>query len=339
MTALPSYRLSVAPMMDVTDRHFRFFARILSKHTLLYTPMITTYALKFGHTQKLLQYSPQEHPLALQLGGDDPADLAWCAEQAENFGYDEVNINVGCPSDRVQKGNFGACLMATPNVVADCVAAMTAKVKIPITVKHRIGIVGKESYEDMCNFVSTVSQAGCKHFIVHARIAILEGLNPKQNRSVPPLRYEDVYRLKKEFPHLQIVINGGVRDWSSVHQHLQHVDGVMIGRLAESDPYFFAEADTQVFSAQCPTLTRQEVLEKMLPYLEQEVATGSKLRDATRHLIPLMNGLPGARHWRHAMNTAESLEKVIQHCESFQKQLFLASTDTPTENNLTKEEI
>ncbi|MBK8013277.1 MAG: tRNA dihydrouridine(20/20a) synthase DusA [Deltaproteobacteria bacterium] len=241
------YRLSVAPMMERTDRHYRYMARLLTRRTLLYTEMVTTWALLHGDRRRLLDYSECERPLALQLGGDNPDDLAQCAVWAEELGYDEVNLNVGCPSERVISGRFGACLMAEPVRVAAIVAAMRARVRIPVTVKHRIGINGLESYEDLANFVRVVAEAGCARFTVHARIAILGGLSPAENREIPPLRYEDVYRLKSDFPALEIELNGGVRSLDSALSHLQHVDAVMIGRAAYERPILLASADALIF--------------------------------------------------------------------------------------------
>lgn len=314
-------KLSIAPMMEITDRHFRYLMRVMSKRTLLYTPMITMYALIHGDVKTLLHYSPEEHPLALQLGGSDPEKLAHCAKLAEEFGYDEVNLNVGCPSDRVQEGCFGAYLMAKPELVAECVAAMKAKVKIPVTVKHRIGINGKETYEDMVYFVSQVAKAKCDCFIVHARIAVLEGLNPKQNRTIPPLRYEDVYRLKKDFPSETIVINGGIRTLEDAQTQLRHVDGVMIGRAAEDNSILFTEADQKIFAEPTAPLTREEIIERYIPYFDAELAKGTRPRELTRHLMPLFNGFPGARFWRRRMGdpgTTSLKTHFLEHAKQVQ---------------------
>ncbi len=292
--------LSVAPMMEWTDRHYRFFMRLITRRTLLYTEMVTAQAILNGDKQRLLGFSPEEHPLALQLGGDDPGDLAESARIGVDYGYDEIDLNVGCPSDRVQSGRFGACLMARPETVARCVEAMREAVSIPVTVKHRIGIDGRESYEEMADFVRIVADAGCDRFIVHARIAILQGLSPAENRTVPPLRYEDVYRLKREFPHLSIEINGGIRTLPDAQAHLEQCDGVMIGRAAYENPFIFAGADKMFFESEGPGLTRREIVERMIPYMDEQVARNERMRltALSRHLIGLFAGEPGSRRWR-----------------------------------------
>jgi tRNA-dihydrouridine synthase A len=291
--------LSVAPMMDRTDRHFRFFMRQMTKHTLLYTEMVTTGAVIRGHRERIIGYDPIEKPLALQLGGDDPTALAECARIAEGEGYDEVNLNVGCPSDRVQNGNFGACLMAQPHIVAEGVAAMRNAVKIPVTVKHRIGIDDFDSYEFMLKFVDVVAQAKADRFSVHARKALLQGLSPKDNRSIPPLRYEDIYRLKRERPDLCIEINGGIRSLESVQDHLHYVDGVMIGRAAYEDPYIFAEADKKIFKDKdAPIRRRTEIVHACLDYADAWVKTGGRLHAVSRHLLTLFARQAGARIFR-----------------------------------------
>ena len=297
-TAIAAAPLSIAPMMDRTDRHFRYFMRQITRHTLLYTEMVTSNAIIHGDRERLLGFSPEEKPLALQLGGDTPVDLAACARIAAVMGYDEVNLNVGCPSDRVKNGNFGACLMARPQRVANCVAAMRAAVSIPVTVKHRIGIDQRDRYEDMAHFVSVVAQAGCDRFTVHARKAWLQGLSPKENRTVPPLRYADVHRLKREFPHLFIEINGGLKTLVEAKAQLGAVDAVMIGRAAYDDPYLFAEADRLIFGQSTPVPTRQAIAESMLPYIETWIAKGYKLNKITRHMLQLFLGQPGSRLWR-----------------------------------------
>lgn len=290
--------LSVAPMMDRTDRHFRFLMRQITRRTLLYTEMVTTGAILHGNRDKLLGFDPLEHPIALQLGGDDPAQLAACARIAEDWGYDEVNLNVGCPSDRVQNGRFGACMMARPVHVADCVAAMRASTALPVTVKHRIGIDNLERYEDMAHFVDTVAGAGCDRFTVHARIAVLSGLSPKENRIIPPLRYGDVYRLKTEFPALAIEINGGITTLAQTADHLDYVDGVMIGRAAYDNPYLFAEADA-FFDAEAPSPpSRREVLVGILPYLGQCDAQGLPSSRTLRHILGLFAHQPVAKAWK-----------------------------------------
>lgn len=300
--------LSVAPMMDRTDRHFRYFLRQISQQTLLYTEMITTGAMLNGPRERLLGFDEAEHPISLQLGGDDPKDLAQSAHIAEDYGYDEVNVNVGCPSDRVQNGSFGACLMARPERVAEGVAAMMARVKIPVTVKHRIGIDDLDRYEDMLNFVDVVAQTGCTRFSVHARKAWLQGLSPKENRTIPPLRYEDVYRLKRERPDLDIEINGGILGLQQSLQHLDHVDAVMIGRAAYDDPYLFAEADRQIFNVDRHPGTRHEVGERMVAYAARCVEKGHRLHAITRHMMGLFQGVPGARAYRRHLST-----RAIKH--------------------------
>lgn len=274
VTSNQVYPLSIAPMMDRTDRHYRYFMRQITRRTLLYTEMVTTAAILHGDQEQLLGFSPEEKPLVLQLGGDNPNHLATCAKIAEDMGYDQVNLNVGCPSDRVQNGNFGACLMAQPELVAKAVEAMQKVVNIPVTIKHRIGIDDQDKYEDMANFVRIVANAGCQHFSVHARKAWLQGLSPKENRTIPPLRYEEVHRLKQEFPQLFIEINGGFKTLTEVKDQLQFVDAVMIGRAAYDHPYLFATADQEIYGEKTPPLTRQEVIEAMYPYLEYWLQKG-----------------------------------------------------------------
>lgn len=303
--------ISVAPMMDCTDRHFRWFMRQISRRTLLYTEMVTMGAVLHGDRERLLGFSPEERPLALQLGGDDPGMLAECARIGEGMGYDEININVGCPSERVASGNFGACLMARPERVADCVAAMRSAVQIPVTVKHRIGVDNSDAYEDMFNFVTTVAAAGCDRFTVHARKAVLGGLSPKENRTVPPLRPLDVYRLKAELPRLRIEINGGVLNLAAAEEHLRaNVDGVMIGRAAYDNPYLFAEVDRRFYGEQGEAPGRSEVARLFGEYAERwltrpEVWPGSKLSGLTRHVLGLFSGMPGAREFRRLLTTAQ----------------------------------
>lgn len=304
LTSLPTFDyatgnpLSVAPMMDRTDRHFRYLMRLITRKTLLYTEMVTIPAIINGDRAKLLDFSPEEHPLALQIGGDDPEKAAECARIAADWGYDEINLNVGCPSDRVKSGNFGACLMAQPEIVANVVEAMQQAVNLPITVKHRIGIDERDRYEDLTEFVRVVSEAGCQRFTVHARKAWLQGLSPKENRNVPPLRYEDIYRLKQDFPHLFIEINGGIKTLSEIKEHLSAVDAVMIGRAAYDNPTLFATVDQEIYGEDCTPSTMKEVVQKMLPYIDYWVSEGVKLNRITRHLIHLFNGQPGARLWR-----------------------------------------
>jgi len=295
----PAHRLSVAPMMDWTDRHCRFFHRLLSRHALLYTEMITTGALVHGDVARHLRFNAEEHPVALQLGGSEPADLAHCAQLGEQWGYDEINLNCGCPSERVQRGAFGACLMAEPQLVADCVKAMVDVVKVPVTVKHRIGIDKSESYEFVRDFVGAVSEAGCNTVIVHARNAWLKGLSPKENREVPPLRYELVYRLKREFPELTIVINGGITTGEQVKAQLHELNGVMVGREAYHNPWWLASWDEAFFGAGAGGRTRESVESQMVDYMVSQAADyGTPWPSIARHMLGLRHGLPGARRWR-----------------------------------------
>ena len=291
-------RLSVAPMLDWTDRHCRYFHRLLSQQTLLYTEMITTGAILHGKGD-FLEYNEQEHPLALQLGGSNPVDLAACAKLAGERGYDEINLNVGCPSDRVQNGRFGACLMAEPELVADCVSAMKEVTDIPITVKTRIGIDDQDSYEFLTKFVSTVSEkGGCEQFTIHARKAWLSGLSPKENREIPPLDYDRAYQIKKDFSDLVIAVNGGVTTLEQTKEHLQHLDGVMIGREAYHSPFILAEVDQQIFGLDTPIKKRSQVVEEMYPYIERELSNGASLGHISRHMLGLFQSMPGARQWR-----------------------------------------
>jgi tRNA-dihydrouridine synthase A len=285
-------------MMDRTDRHYRYFMRHITRRTLLYTEMVTTGAILHGDRDKLLSFDPLEKPLALQLGGDDPDQLTACARFAEAWGYDEVNLNVGCPSDRVQNGRFGACMMARPDHVATCVAAMRAATLLPVTVKHRIGIDHLDHYEDLAHFVDTVAKAGCDRFVVHARIAILKGLSPKENRTIPPLRYGDVYRLKADFPALTIEINGGITALDQTLRHLCEVDGVMIGRAAYDNPYLLATADTLFDATRSPAPSRREVLDGILPYLEQCDRHGLPASRTLRHLLGLFAHQSVAKGWK-----------------------------------------
>lgn len=296
-------KLSIAPMMAYTDRHYRVLMRLISRQALLYTEMVTTGFLIHGHHPKrALAYSPIEHPLALQLGGADPAQLAICARMAEDFQYDEVNLNVGCPSDRVNTGQFGACLMKKPELVAECVAAMCAAVKLPITIKTRIGVDHQDSYEQLQFFIRTVAAAGCKTFIIHARKAWLKGLSPRQNRSVPPLQYDLVYQLKRDFPHLELIINGGIKTITEVEHHLQQVDGVMIGREAYDNPFLLAEIDHQFFGSSIVNRSREEVVNQYLPYILDQLAQGESFSRVSRHLMGLFQGQPGARQWRRMLS-------------------------------------
>ncbi|ENW95029.1 tRNA dihydrouridine(20/20a) synthase DusA [Acinetobacter dispersus] len=311
-------RISVAPMMDWTTKDYRFFARLFNPNVVLYTEMVTTGAIIYGGANRHLDFNQQEHPIVLQLGGSNPQELATCTKMAEDWGYNEVNLNVGCPSDRVQNNKIGACLMAEPNLVAECIHSMQKAVSIPVTVKHRIGIDDMQSYEEMLHFVDTIAATGCTHFIVHARIAILQGLSPKENRDVPPLRYDDVYRLKQERPHLTIEINGGIKTFDETQQHLQHVDGVMIGREAYHNPYLLAEMG-QLWNLETPD--RFEIMQQMMPYIHQRVAEGAPLSIITRHILGLFQNLPGARKWRQALSggnakTIADIENAIQNIQT-----------------------
>jgi tRNA-dihydrouridine synthase A len=284
-------------MMDWTDRHCRYFLRLLSPRAMLYTEMVTAAAIHHGDYRSLLEFDAAEHPVALQVGGSDPVLMAKAARRGAEFGYDEININVGCPSDRVQSGQFGACLMATPGVVAECLRAMRAETDVPVTVKTRIGIDDEDSYAFLRQFVDVLAEAGCRKFVVHARVAILEGLSPKENRSVPPLKYEHVFRLKDERPDLGVVLNGGITTIGQVDEVLEHVDGVMIGRQAYHDPYFLAALEHHLNPGWCPP-DRHSVVADMLPYIEAELARGERLGRITRHMLGLFAGQPGARAWR-----------------------------------------
>jgi tRNA-dihydrouridine synthase A len=297
-----SHRLSVAPMLDWTDRDYRYFLRLISKHSLLYTEMVTTGALIYGQRERFLAHDASEYPLALQLGGSDPKTLAACARFGQDAGYSEINLNVGCPSDRVQSGSFGACLMADPKLVAEGVAAMQAEVTIPVTVKTRLGIDEHDSYEFVYDFIQQVSAAGCDMFIMHARKAWLQGLSPKENRDVPPLEYDRVYQLKRDFPQLHIDINGGIKTLEQATLQLEQVDGVMMGRAAYHDPYLLAQADSQIFADDHPIPSRHEVIRQMLPYIEQRMTEGRPLKSITRHLLGLFQGQVGARAWRRHLS-------------------------------------
>jgi len=289
-------------MMDWTDRHDRYFLRLISRHAVLYTEMVTTGALLHGDTHHLLRFDPAEHPVALQIGGSDPGEMAAAARLGADAGYDEININVGCPSERVQRGAFGACLMAEPALVGECVAAMRAAVDVPVTVKTRIGIDDRDSYEELVEFIARLRDAGCETFIVHARKAWLKGLSPKENREIPPLDYERVYRLKREFPELEIIINGGIRTLEECDQHLEYVDGVMLGREAYHNPYLLAEVDRRLYGDVHDVPTRHEVLEALYPYVARELDAGVHLGHMSRHILGLFQGLPGARKWRRYLS-------------------------------------
>jgi tRNA-dihydrouridine synthase A len=312
---LPSRRLSVAPMMDWTDRHCRMFHRQITRHTWLYTEMVTTGALLYGDVARHLDFNGEEHPVALQLGGSEPADLARSAKLGEQWGYDEINLNCGCPSERVQKGAFGACLMAEPELVADCVKAMRDAVSIDVTVKHRIGIDKTASYDFVRDFVGTVAEAGCATFIVHARNAILQGLSPKENREIPPLKPEYAYQLKRDFPQLEILINGGIKTVQEIDAHLQYVDGVMLGREAYHNPYLMASFDARYYGDDSPVKSRIEILHAMQPYIREQLERfgksgaggGLRLNSITRHMLGLMAGMPGARAFRQTLSDSKKL--------------------------------
>jgi len=291
--------ISIAPMMDWTDRHCRYFLRLLAPSALLYTEMVTAQAIRHGDRERLLGFDPFEQPVALQLGGSEPDVLAEAARAGADYGYDEINLNVGCPSDRVQSGRFGACLMAEPTLVRDCVAAMRDVVDLPVTVKSRIGIDAQEDYGFLRDFVGTVAESGCEVFVVHARKAILGGLSPKENREIPPLRYEFVYRLKQEFPQLTVVLNGGVRDLESARAHLARVDGVMIGREAYHNPYFLTQLEQALNGVEPPR--REDIMARFQDYMAAQLDRGVRLSAMTRHVLGLYLGQPGARRWRRQL--------------------------------------
>jgi len=306
------HRFSVAPMLDWTDRHSRYMYRLISKHAVLYTEMVTTGAILFGKGD-YLAFNDEEHPVVVQLGGSDPKAMAECAKRCEERGYDAVNINVGCPSDRVQNGMFGACLMANPALVADCVQAMRDVVNIPITVKTRIGIDDSDEYQFLQDFVGKVSEAGCTDFTIHARKAWLNGLSPKENRDIPPLNYERVYQLKKDFPQLQISINGGIKTIADSLEHLRHLDGVMIGREVYQNPMFLAQVDSAIYNSSERTPSAVEVVEKMLPYIERQMLQGARFWHIARHMLGLFIEVPGARQWRrHLSENGHKQDATIQ---------------------------
>lgn len=322
----PPHRFSVAPMLDWTDSRCRYFHRLLSRHSLLYSEMVTTGALIHGDHQRFLYKDLLENPVAFQLGGSNARELALCAKMVEDYGYDEVNLNVGCPSDRVQNGRFGACLMAEPVLVAECVMAMIQAVKIPVTVKSRIGIDERDSYEELVHFIDTVATAGCETFIVHARKAWLSGLSPKQNRDVPPLRYDVVYRLKQEFPHLNIIINGGITTLEQAETMLAHVDGVMVGREVYQNPYLLAQVDQRLYGDNYPPVSRQQVVELLIPYIQQQLASNNQVRlnSITRHILGLFHGEYGARLWRRHLSEnacrAGATEQIVLDALKFTEQ-------------------
>ncbi len=291
--------VSIAPMMDWSDRHYRYFMRLITKHSLLYTEMITSGAIIHGDRDRFLNFNAEEHPVAIQLGGSDPVQLAECATIATDYGYDEINLNVGCPSDRVQSGRFGACLMAEPNLVAECVHAMMKNTQLPVTVKTRLGIDDRDSYEELFEFIKKSANAGCETFILHARTAWLKGLSPKENRHIPPLQYNVVYQIKKDFPELEIIINGGIKTIKEINDHLGKVDGVMIGREAYHNPYFLSEADKIFYNDQnVENNTRKEVVEKIINYMDEQIKKNVHLKHMSRHILGLFQGEPGAKKWR-----------------------------------------
>jgi tRNA-dihydrouridine synthase A len=289
-------------MLDWTDRHCRYFLRLISRRILLYTEMVTTGALLHGDRDRFLRFNPAEHPVAIQLGGSDPKEMAACARMGEEQGFDEINMNLGCPSSRVQSGRFGACLMAEPALVADCVATMKHAVSVPVTAKTRIGIDERDSYEELCDLVDALVAAGCDALIVHARKAWLQGLSPKENREIPPLRYEVVQQLKSDFPAMPIAINGGVTSLEQANSLLRDLDGVMIGRAAYHDPWLLAAADREIFGDRHPEPTRHRVLDAFVPYMEREMAAGVPLNAMTRHILGLFQGQPGAKRWRRTIS-------------------------------------
>ena len=310
-----SHKIILAPMMDLTDRHCRYFLRQISKHLFLYTEMVTAKALIHGDRERFLKYHETEHPLCLQLGGSDPQELAQCAKWAEEWGYDEVNLNVGCPSDRVQAGEFGLCLMKKPELVAECVRAMKDVVNIPVSVKTRIGYDHVDSYEALHAFVQQVVAAGVDQVTIHARKGWLSGLNPKDNRTIPPLQYDVVYRLKQDFKDIPIAINGGILTLKEAQAHLEKVDGVMLGRAAYYDSYVLAETDQQFYGSKAPILSREEIIKKMLPYCEAELTQGTQLRHITQHWLGLYHATPTAKAWRRLVTaphvTLAAIEEAL----------------------------
>ncbi|MCH9698169.1 MAG: tRNA dihydrouridine(20/20a) synthase DusA [Gammaproteobacteria bacterium] len=306
-------------MLDRTDRHFRYFLRLISPHLVLFTEMVTANTLKHGNRNHQLAYHPVEHPVVFQLGGSDPELLAQCAGLVEEHGYNEVNLNVGCPSDRVQKGRFGACLMKEPELVAECVSAMRDHVSIPVTVKNRLGVDDCDSYEALSRFIRIVSEAGCNTFYIHARKAWLKGLSPKQNRSIPPLMYDMVYQLAEDFPHLELIINGGITDVDQIKDHLKHVDGVMLGRLLCDHPFILHDIEQQLYSDSAVNQSRRDVLQRYLDYAEQQLGQGVRLQTLMRHILGLFHGQPGARQWRRILSESDDnrLEIARHYLESY----------------------
>ena len=330
----PSRRFCIAPMLDWTDRYYRRFARELSQQTWLYTEMVNTGAIIHGDKMRHLRFDPAENPLALQLGGSEPSDLAKCAKIAEEWGYNEVNLNVGCPSERVQSGSFGACLMLEPSLVADGVKAMRDACDIDVTVKHRIGIDKLEDYSFVRDFVGVVAEAGCNTFIVHARNAILKGLSPKENRDIPPLKYDYAYQLKRDFPQLEIIINGGITTLADSQMHLQHVDGVMLGREAYHNPWILTEVDAAIYGLPHIEKTRRQAMENLRGFMDAELTAGMPIRYLARHILGLYQGIPGARDWRRTLSDAALLknadwrliEEALNIVESRQEHIHATST-------------
>ena len=289
-------------MLDWTDRHERYFLRLITKHALLYTEMVTTGAIIFGDRDRYLRFNPEEHPVALQLGGSDVNHLAESTKIAEDYGYDEVNLNLGCPSNRVQNGSFGACMMAEPALVAECIASMTDAAEIVVTAKIRIGIDDQDSFEELVHFVGSMHEAGCDSFVVHARKAILKGLSPKENRSIPPLKYDVVYKIKELFPDCHITINGGIKTLEETSEHLKHVDGVMMGREAYHNPYLLSQVDKLVFNDSHEILSRHQIIESMFPYIEKQLATGERLQSIVRHMLGIFQGVSGTKAWKRYLS-------------------------------------
>ncbi|MEO5342903.1 MAG: tRNA dihydrouridine(20/20a) synthase DusA [Gammaproteobacteria bacterium SHHR-1] len=297
-----AHRFAIAPMLDWTDRHCRYFHRLLTRKALLYTEMVTSGAILHGDRARHLGFDPTEHPIALQLGGSDPAELARCARIGQDWGYDQINLNLGCPSDRVQSGRFGACLMLEPGMVADCIKAMRDACDREVTVKHRIGVDQRDSYAELVDFIGQLAEAGCQTFIIHARKAWLKGLSPKENREVPPLRYDWVYRLKQDFPDLNLIINGGIQDLNACLEHLQRCEGVMLGRAAYQNPWLLARVDSRLFGSTDPVQRPEQALQALLPYLQGHIERGGRFNNVARHVLGLFNGQPGARRWRRLLS-------------------------------------
>jgi len=316
---------SVAPMLDWTDRHERYFLRLLTRHTLLYTEMVTTGAIIFGDRDRYLRFNPEEHPVALQLGGSDVKHLSECTKIAEDYGYDEVNLNLGCPSNRVQNGSFGACMMAEPELVAECIAGMTQAAEIAVTAKTRIGIDDKDSFEELVHFIGRLHEAGCNSFVVHARKAILKGLSPKENRTIPPLKYDVVYKIKELFPQCHISINGGVKTLEETTEHLKHVDGVMMGREAYHNPYLLSQVDKQIFNDSHEILSRHQIVESMFPYIEKQLAAGERLQTIVRHMLGIFQGVSGTKAWKRFLS--ENAHKADAGLDVLKHALTLVGND------------